>query len=191
MKNLILLSALALVAMMTPPPAIPAGTYKLDKTHSNVGFNIRHLGISNVRGKFNESTVRATVGATGLRSLSVEATIDIKSIDTNNSGRDNHLKGTDFFDAEQFPTATFRSTRVTPNGNAGRFTMQGNLTLKGVTRPLTLRGTYNGTITNQRGTKIGFDVTGSINRQNYGITYSNLTIGDNVNLVFELELDKE
>lgn len=191
MKSLLFLVAFGLVAMMTPPPRIPAGTYNLDRAHSNIGFTIRHMGLTNVRGKFNEATVQATVGSTGLRSMRVNATIQVNSIDTNNSGRDNHLKGGDFFDAEQHPTITFTSTRVTPNGNAGRFTMTGNLTMKGVTRPITLRGTFNGAVTNDRGTKIGFEATGSLNRQNYGISYGSLTVGDNVNINLELEMNKE
>lgn len=124
------------------PPIPPAGTWNIDAVHSAVGFSVKHLMVSKVRGTFDTFSGTITVAEDGTPPA-VQAEIDVTSINTNNEQRDGHIKSADFFDAEQFPTATFVSTGVRAKGDD--YILDGDFTLKGVTKPVSLELEYNGT----------------------------------------------
>src|SRR5437870_467254 len=120
-----------------------AGTYALDPTHSYVAFTARHLMVTKVRGRFPVTEGRLIVSDQPNQS-SVEATIDVSAVESGDPKRDEHLRSADFFDAAQYPQASFRSRRVDDHGD-GTFTLHGELTVRGVTRPVVLDGEYLGT----------------------------------------------
>src|SRR3954464_14086244 len=119
----------------TKIPGYVAGTWTIDPVHSEVGFSVRHMMVSKVRGKFNVFSGDIVTGENPLES-SVSATIDLSSIDTGNADRDNHIRSADFFDVDQHKTMTYRSTGIRLAGDD--FVLDGELTLKGVTKPLSL-----------------------------------------------------
>ncbi|MCH5600357.1 YceI family protein [Niabella ginsengisoli] len=171
-------------------------TWKIDAMHSEVGFKVKHLVISTVSGKFKtfEGTIEAENEDFSDAKISFSA--DIDSIDTGVTDRDGHLKGADFFEAEKYPKLTFQSTNIVKNGDDYKVT--GDLTLKGVTKPVTLNVEHGGIGPNMYGqTVAGFEVTGKINRKEFGLNWSAVTeaggivVGDDVKLVANVELVKE
>lgn len=178
-------------SVQTPPPTIPAGTYQLDKAHSSVTFSVTHMMLSKVQGTFGDVDATIKVGAKGIHELFTEASIKTASINTYNESRDNHLRSPDFFDAEKFPTITFKSKSITAAGV--NLTIKGDLTMHGVTKPVTLRGKYLGTRKTQQGNKIAFEATGTINRQQFGMTWSKtmdgggLVVSDNVQITLNIQ----
>ena len=179
-------------------PVIEGGVYAIDPTHSEVGFQVKHLGIPNVDGRFSDVVGTLTIPEGGtLADLSVEATIQAASIDTRNADRDEHLRGPDFFDVAQFETLAFRSTSVTPTGGSG-FQMTGDLTMHGVTKPVTLDGTYAGSASDPRGTrKTAFSATGTIDRTEWGLTWNaaleagGVVVSEEVQLTLEIQADQQ
>jgi len=173
--------------------ALPSpGTYELDSAHSSVSFVARHLMVTKVRGHFSgfSGTIQVTEPHEEAR---VEATIDAASIDTGEPNRDAHLRSADFLDVEHFPTITFVGTGVVHRGGS-RFSLPGELTIRGVTRPITLDAEYLGTVTHpQMGTRIGLSATGEINREEFGITWNAAleTGGWVVGKTVRLELEAE
>ena len=175
-------------------PTIEAGTYQIDPAHSEVGFRVKHLGISNVDGRFSDVDGTVTVPAGGaMTGVQTDVTIQAASINTRNDDRDNHLQSADFFDAATFPTLTFRSTTMEPLGG-NRFTLTGDLTMHGVTKPVTLEGEYNGAATAPDGTKkVAFSASGTINRSEWGLTWNKaletggVVVSDEVELTLEVE----
>jgi polyisoprenoid-binding protein YceI len=168
------------------------GTWVIDSAHSAVTFQIRHLGLSKVRGRFD--TFAATLEVAESGAASVTAEIDLGSIDTNNTDRDAHLRSTDFFNTEQHPTMSFESTGVVGSGE--EFTVNGNVTLNGITKPLSLKVEFNGTelFTGANRVQSGFSATGTIKRSEFGIDFGalpigvdKLALGDDVK--FELDLE--
>jgi polyisoprenoid-binding protein YceI len=148
-----------------------AGTFVIDPNHTRVGFTVRHLMISKVRGGFTGTSGSITVAEDPLQSV-VDIEIDASTIDTGVADRDNHLRSGDFFLAEEFPTMTFESTRVS-GGAGGTFEIVGNLTLKGVTREVTLEAELEGVAISPQGAEIiGFAATAQINREDFGLTYN-------------------
>src|SRR5690606_27669058 len=141
----------------------------VDAAHSGVHFKVRHIGLSNVRGRFNRYDAALTVGER-LEDTRVEATIEMSSVDTNQPDRDAHLLGTDFFSADQHPTMTFRSTGVRATGEA-EYALDGELTLNGVTKPVTLDVEFLGTevFFGDGSTHAGFAATTTINRDDFEI----------------------
>ena len=171
----------------TPAPATrDTAAWNIDRSHSELTFSIRHL-VSRVRGQFNRWTGTITGDLDNWEAASVLVTIDGSSIDTNNENRDADLRGPDFFDVANHPNLTFRSTRIERDGERVRLT--GDLTIRGVTRPIVLEGSFNGTTRDQRGrTRAGFEVSGTINRKDYGIVWNRaveaggLLLGDEVRI---------
>jgi polyisoprenoid-binding protein YceI len=168
-----------------------AGTWKLDPTHAELGFSVRHLAISKVRGSFE--TFDVTIVTTEDHQISVEATIDVASVNTNQKDRDNHLRTSDFFLVDEHPTATFTSTATKIDGDD--FELAGELTLRGVTKPVTLTGEFGGIATDGYGqTKAGASATAKINRHDFGVSWNaaleagGFTLGDEVTLSFEIQL---
>ncbi|MBY4246877.1 YceI family protein, partial [Rhodococcus fascians] len=148
-------------------PELTAGTWAIDPTHSTVGFTVRHLVVSKVRGRFQNFSGTVTVAADG--TPSVDAEIDVTSITTDNEQRDGHLKTADFFEVEKFPTATFKSTSVKADG--GDFVVTGDFTLHGVTKPIDLKLEFNGVNAGMgNGPVAGFEASTTINRKDFGIS---------------------
>lgn len=173
-------------------PAYVAGTWKLDPAHGELTFTVRHLMITKVRGKFDRFDVTVVTSEDPYAST-VEATIDVASVNTNQEQRDNHLRTSDFFLVEEHPTATFVSTSVA--GTPDAFTVTGDLTLRGVTKTIVLNGEFDGTITDPYGnTRAGVSGKTVINRHDWGVSWNaaleagGATLGDDVTLEFALEL---
>lgn len=165
----------------------------LDPAHSEVKFKVKHLVISTVTGRF--TSVRGTVTATkpDFSDALVRFEADIDSITTNNEQRDGHLKSADFFDAAHHPKLTFVSTSLTPKGS-GTYAMAGDMTIRGTTRRVTLDVVYNGTVKGFDGNVAAFEITGVLNRQEFGLRWNALTetggvvVGDDVKLDIAVEL---
>lgn len=154
----------------TTTTALSQGTWTLDATHSEVGFTVRHAGISKVRGKFTDLEATATIGET-LEASSVTATIQAASFDSGDANRDAHVRGADFFDVEQFPTLTFSSTGI--SGDSGEFKLAGDLTIHGVTKPVVFDTEFNGVAVDPFGaTRAGFEAKTVISRKEFGLTWN-------------------
>jgi polyisoprenoid-binding protein YceI len=164
----------------------PVPTWRIDTSHSELSFRIRHL-ISRVRGTFGEWSGTLSVHPERLSEGSVEVEIQTASIDTRNQRRDNHLRSDDFFDAVGHPTITFRSRQVEIEGE--RIRVHGTLTMRGVSRPVVLEGEYLGMSPDGQGRRrIGFEASTSVNRQDFGVSWNNavegggLILGDEVTI---------
>ena len=148
-----------------------AGTYSLDVSHSNVGFVVRHLMVSKVRGSFTDFSGTVTIADDPAESH-VEVEVQLASIDTRDEQRDGHLRSADFFDVEQHPTMTYKSTKVRHDGG-NDWTVEGDLTVAGVTQPLTLEVSFEGGAKDPwGGTRIGFSAKGELNREDFGLTWN-------------------
>ena len=148
-----------------------AGTYLLDAAHKRVGFVVRHLMVSKVRGEFAEATATITVAENPLES-SVSATIQTVSVSTGQADRDNHLRTGDFFEAEKYPTIEFVSTGVKSH-EGNEFVLTGDLTIKGVTRAVELEVEFEGTGRSPYGFDVfGFSASTEIDREDWGLTYN-------------------
>jgi polyisoprenoid-binding protein YceI len=148
-----------------------AGTFSIDPTHSRVGFMVRHLMVSKVRGSFTDVSGEIVVGEDPLQS-SVTATMQALSITTGVEQRDGHLRTGDFLEVEKYPTLEFKSTGVTKiDGN--EFTLSGDLTIKGITKPIELKVEFEGATRSPYGKDVfGFSATTEIDREDWGITYN-------------------
>jgi polyisoprenoid-binding protein YceI len=169
-----------------------AGTYAIDPGHSGVSFTGRHLMISKVRGKFGVESGTVIVSDDPEQS-SVEATILARSVESGDLKRDEHLRSADFFDAENYPTITFRSTKVEDHGD-GEFTLTGDLTVRGVTKRVTLQGEYLGTQSTPWNTQaIGFTAETEVNRKDWGLEWNvtletgGVLVGEKIKLVIDVE----
>jgi polyisoprenoid-binding protein YceI len=167
---------------------LPAGTFAIDASHSRVGFSARHAMVTKVRGSFNDYTGSAVI-ADGAASLSIE--INVASIDTRSADRDGHLQSPDFFDVANFPKITFTSTSV-KDGGAG-IVVDGNLTIKDVTKPLTIEFEYTGTAKDPFGNdRFGFEGEAEINRKDFGLTWNaaletgGILVSENIKIEFEI-----
>jgi len=171
-------------------PGYVAGTWNIDPVHSEVGFSVRHMMVSKVRGKFEKVEGTFTTGADPLQSA-VNATIDASSITTSHNDRDNHVRSEDFLHVEKHPTITFVSTGVRPDG--GDFLLEGNLTIKEVTRPVTLKLELNGFGPDPfGGTRAGFSAKGEISRKDFGVNFNGVIPGTNGAVVSDkVSLDLE
>ncbi|MGW4941083.1 YceI family protein [Actinoplanes sp. NPDC004185] len=148
-----------------------AGTYQLDAAHKRVGFVVRHLMVSKVRGNFAEADATITIAEDPLQS-SVTASIVTASVQTGNVDRDNHLRTGDFFEAEKYPAITFRSTGIKSHSGA-EFVLDGELTIKDVTKPVELVVEFEGATTSPYGQQVfGFSATTEIDREDWGLTYN-------------------
>ena len=172
------------------------GTYNLDISHSEIGFRIKHLGLSTVKGSFKSVEAVISIDGEDLSSLSTKATIDVTSIDTKNDDRDNHLRSADFFDAETFASIGFESTAVSDiDGNS--FKLHGNLTIRDTTLPIVLSAEFLGTATDPWGNeRIAFEATGEFNRKDFGLTWNQVLeaggvlVGEEVTLTLDLQAVK-
>lgn len=172
-------------------------TYKIDAAHSEILFKVRHLMISNITGSFKKFDGTLEADAEDFTDAKVSFEADIDSIDTNSEQRDGHLKSDDFFSAAQFPKLTFVSTGITKE-NDEDYKLDGDLTIRDVTKNITLDVTYNGTTVDPWGqTKAGFELTGKINRKEFGLKWhaatetGGIVAGDEVKLILNVQLVKQ
>lgn len=186
--GVMVLSATVLLAL----PAV-AADWNLDASHSSVGFEVKHMAISKVKGAFTDLSGTVTGEAGRPETFAVEATIQIASVNTGNEKRDEHLRSPDFFAAEEFPTITFKSTKVEMDGDEG--TLTGEFTLHGVTKTVVLELEYAGLVNDPWGnTRMGFSAEGEIDRRDFGLTWSKaletggLVVGNDVGIELEIEV---
>ena len=168
-------------------------TWKLDPSHSELSFWVRHLKISKVRGTFENFDVTVTTPEDPSQ-ISIEASIDVSSVNTGVEARDNHLRSSDFFLVEEHPHMLFRSTGIQVDGDD--FTIEGELTLRGVTQTVTLTGEFGGVITDDYGrTKAGASASTKINRHDFGVSWNaaleagGFTLGDDVTISIDLQVE--
>jgi len=173
-------------------PDFVAGTWKLDPAHSEVTFSVRHLGISKVRGAFETFDVTVVTDEDPTKN-SIVASIDVASVNTNQKDRDNHLRTGDFFLVEEFPTMDFVSTAFEANGD--EFTVTGDLTLRGVTKSVVLKGEFGGILVDGYGqTKAGATASTKIDRTEFGVNWNaaleagGFTLGNDVSINIELQV---
>ena len=173
-------------------PGYVAGTWDIDPVHTDISFTVRHMMVSKVRGHFEKFEGTVTTGADPLQS-SVEVRIELGSINTNNADRDAHIRSDDFFGVEQFPTMTYRSTGVRASGDG--YVVDGELTLRGVTKPVSLDLEINGFGPDPfGGTRSGFSATGEISRKEFDVKFDapmeggGVVVGDKIQLAIEAEL---
>lgn len=169
-------------------------TWNIDPTHSEIQFKVKHLVISTVTGNFKSFNGALETEGDSFENASVSFEADIDSITTNNEDRDNHLKSDDFFNAEQFPKLTFESTSFTSTGD-NTYELTGNLTIRDITKEVTLNVEHGGTVDDPYGqTKAGFEISGSINRKEFGLKWSAVTeagsvvVGDEVKLQLNVQV---
>jgi polyisoprenoid-binding protein YceI len=182
---------------MTSTAVTPtATTWKIDPSHSHVEFAVRHLMISTVKGRFAGVSGNVQTPGEGLAGATADVTIDPATIDTREPQRDAHLKSADFFDVEKFPTLTFRSTPVS-DVDGTDFQLTGELTLHGVTRPVTLKVSEEGRGSDPwGGQRAGFTAAGKIKRSDFGLTWNQaletggFVVGDEVKISLDVELVK-
>ena len=178
MKKIILLAAVVLMNT-----AVFAQSWKVDKSHSHLTFTITHLAVSDVDGVFKDFDATITSSKPDFSDALFSFTANTASVNTSVDARDNHLKSADFFDVSKYPTTTFVSTAIVPT-TAGHYKLTGNLTLNGVTKPITLDLWYRGTITNpmSKAPDAGFQVTGTILRSDFkfGSKFGSPMLGDEV-----------
>jgi polyisoprenoid-binding protein YceI len=169
----------------------------IDPMHSEVQFKVKHLVISTVTGFFKSFEGSLETENEDFGGAKIEFTIDIDSIDTNQGQRDGHLKSADFFDAEKFPKITFKSTSFKKT-DEDEFQLDGELTVKGITKPVTLAAEYGGSTADFYGnTKAGFEVSGKISRKEFGLTWEGVTeagsvvVGDDIKLLINVQFAKQ
>jgi polyisoprenoid-binding protein YceI len=169
----------------------------LDPTHSELTFKIRHLMISNVSGSFNQFDVQVETEGEDFTTAKIQVKVDMNSISTRNAQRDEHLKASDFFETATYPELVFEATEVEKIDNE-EFSLKGNLTMKGITKPIQLKVEYNGTTKDPwGGERAGFQVTGSVKRSDWGVTFNSVletggvALGEDVKLNGEIELVKQ
>lgn len=190
MRKILCAAAVAL----TFAPSAQAQTWTIDTGHSGAHFAVRHMMVSTVRGDMGKVTGSVVYDGKNLAAASVEATIDVTGISTRDEKRDGHLKSPDFFDVATYPTMTFKSKKVVP-GADGAFKLVGDLTMRGVTKEVTLDvEALRPAIKMGNGTRTGTTATTRINRQDFGIKWSRaldgggVVVGDEVTVTIDLEL---
>lgn len=180
---------------MTDLSTLTPGAWAVDPSHSTIGFSARHLMISKVRGRFASFSGTVTIAEDPLAST-VEASVDLASIDTGDAQRDEHLRSADFFDVDQFPTMTFTTTGL--KGDGDDFVLFGDLTIRGVTRAVELELSFDGVTQDPwGGTRAGFTAETEVNRKDWGLEWNlaleagGVVVGEKVKIVLEIEAVKQ
>jgi polyisoprenoid-binding protein YceI len=170
--------------------------WAVDAAHSSIDFSIKHMVIAKVKGTFHKFEASIDADPEDLTTADIDFSVDIDSVDTRNGDRDNHLKSGDFFDAENHPKMTFKSTKITKKSD-GEYDVTGDLTIRGTTRPETFTATFEGHAKDPWGNeKAGFSAHGTIIRSEYGLTYNavletgGVLVGDQVQVSIEIEAAK-
>jgi polyisoprenoid-binding protein YceI len=198
MKKFLIAAALTAILSAATSAQAQSSTWQLDPAHSNAQFSVRHLGISNVQGEFTKVSGTVNLDDQDISKSTVNASIDVASLDTRVQHRDDDLKSDHFFDVAKYPAITFQSTKIVSTGD-GTFKMTGNLTLRGVTKEVTFDVTGpTKPIQVMNGTRRGASATTKINRQDFGMVYmtNNLPggdemIGDTVTITLDIEMVKK
>ncbi len=174
----------------TSQTLIPTGTWTADPAHTTVGFSVKHLGISNVHGTFDEFD-GSLVTDGDLSTAKITGVVKTASVNTGEQQRDDHLRSADFFDAEQYPELRFESTSIQADND--ELTITGNLTIHGVTNAITLRGEITGTESDPWGNeRVGLEIAGSLSRGDYGMKFNqalgsgNVLVGDKVKIALDI-----
>jgi polyisoprenoid-binding protein YceI len=188
-------AVLAVAALASAVPALAAEKYEFDKSHTTVSFQVRHI-FTWMTGVFGEFSGSIQVDKANPAASAVEFTIQAKSVDTNDAKRDEHLRTADFFDVANHPTITFKSTSVKPAG-ADKYEVTGDLTLRGVTKRVTLPVAFLGAGKDPWGNeKMGFEIATTLNRKDYGINWNKtldqggVVVGDEVRVQIGVEANK-
>jgi polyisoprenoid-binding protein YceI len=191
-KSLLVAASLLLSAFS----ATAQTKWNVDASHSNVKFSVSHLMVSEVEGMFKKFDGTIESPGKDLENSQVNFTVDVNSINTDNEGRDKHLKGDDFFNAEKYPNMTFKSTSF-KKGKGNNYVMEGNLTIRDVTKKVKFDVVYGGTVVDPWGnTKAGFKTETKISRKAYGLLWNTLTeaggavVGDEVTIILKMEFGK-
>lgn len=171
-------------------------TWVVDPTHSSVQFEVSHMTVSSVTGAFTGFTGSVTSKDSDFQNATINATVDVNTVDTNNLERDKHLKEDDFFNAVRYPNISFVSSVFKKNAD-GSYTIQGDLTIRDVTKPISLSATYGGLVSINAKQKAGFSAKGEINRFDYGLKWDDvldsggLIVGETVDIILNIELVKQ
>jgi polyisoprenoid-binding protein YceI len=180
--------------MSTTTTALPTGTWNVDPMHSRVGFHVRHIGISKVRGEFREYEGQLVIAEDG--TATATGKVNTASIDTSQADRDGHLKAPDFFDVENYPEITFTSTSITAIDDE-TYEIVGDLTLHGVTKSITLKAEAGGSESDPQGNeRVGLEVTGDLSRGDFGMKFNmalgsgNVAVSDKVKLELDISAVK-
>jgi len=169
-------------------------TWTLDKAHSKIGFNVKHMAVSEVEGNFKDFEGTIISKTDDFNGAEVSFTAKTASIDTDNEKRDSDLKSASFFEAEKFPEVTFKGALVK---DGGKYKLKGDFVMHGTTKKVEFDVTYGGSINTGKGTKAGFKLTGKVNRKDYGLTWDNkvptgeLVVSDDVEIICKIEADKK
>jgi len=182
------------LALLFVGTAAGAAQWTIDKAHSSIGFSVRHLVISNVKGTFGDYTGDIEFAPENLEAGKASITVQVTSVDTDDAKRDDHLRSPDFFDVAQYPTMSFTSTKV--HGLEGnKFKMTGNLSIRDIIKEVTFDCVFHGVIDDPAGnTKAGFTATATINRQDFDVKWNKtldaggVVVGNDVDITLELEL---
>lgn len=176
---------------------MPASTWNIDLSHSAIHFSVRHMVVSKTRGRFGKFSGQLSFDPKNPTAASVQVTIEPASLDSADAQRDGHLRSADFFDVEKFPQATFKSTKVQAL-DGDKYQVTGDLTLRGVTRPVVLEASFEGTGKDPwGGERAGFSATASIDRREFGLEWNKaletggLLVGEKVELTLEVEAVKQ
>jgi polyisoprenoid-binding protein YceI len=180
-------------ATATTETGLPTGTWQVDPVHSSVEFQVKHLGIATVKGQFNEFEGTVEVGPEGAKAY---GTVQTASVDTGEPQRDDHLRSADFFEVDTYPTIDFRSTAIRSTGE-DEFEIDGELTIHGVTKSITLRAETEGTETDMQGNdRVGLSASVQIDRSEYGVKFNaalgsgNMVVSDRVKIQVNLSAVK-
>lgn len=195
MKKLTTLFAAAMLTL-SASTANAQGKWSIDAGHSNVKFSVSHLVVSEMEGHFGKFEGTIDAPTEDFNNAQINFTVDVASINTDNEMRDNHLKGDDFFNAEKYPKMTFKSTSF-KKGKGNNFVLEGNLTIRDVTKKVKFNVTHGGTVKDPWGNiKAGFKTTATISRKEFGLKWNNMTeaggavVGDEVTMILKLEFAK-
>ncbi len=195
MKTVVMIAAMSLF-MSTAWASAEVTRWKIDPAHSTIGFQVKHMVVSKTKGKFLHYTSVVEMDAEAKKFKTIEAEIQTKSIFTDHEKRDEHLRSPDFFDVEKYPTMTYKMKSYKKTGD--NYTAIGDITLRGVTKELTLVGTFNGVAKDPWGNmRAGFTAEGTLNRKDFGMEFSKmldnggLMVGDEVQILLEIEVIQE
>jgi polyisoprenoid-binding protein YceI len=166
--------------------------WTVDAAHSEVGFSVKHMMISKVKGSFGSYDATVEANEENLQGALIDFKIDVASINTNNADRDAHLRSADFFDADQFPQITFKASDIVKKGD--EYELTGDLTMKGITRPATFEVEYGGKGTNPWGVEVvAFSAEGKVNRKDFGLTWNQaletggVLVGEDIKISLDLQ----
>ena len=175
-----------------------ATKWTLDPSHSEVGFKVRHLMITNVKGIFKSYEVNAETDGDDFTKAKISFSADVDSIDTNSEQRDGHLKSPDFFDAANHPKITFSATKYENVDNDGSYELYGDLTIRGISKPVKLDVEFGGVVKDLwGGTRAGFTINGKVDRKDWGLTWNAATeaggvlVSDTIQISCEIQLVKQ